>query len=195
MQIANISLILYNVRCISTHAEHMNKEFINRLDEAFEYGSMADVARRLGIPHATVRNYYKEGRLPAPEVLIKIANQTNVSLNWLLTGKGDMYGGMMPPVGIGRFLEEQIAEIVDRRLAEHGLLASRSKSDFDVAGVIDRLVDPQSVMKEWFRFEGREYPSDFGVVFFKGWEGFSLEERVDAIRDAKRVLDRSLTTG
>ncbi len=176
----------------------MDRDFIDRLDKAFGHISMADVARRLGTPHATVRNYYKEGRLPAPEVLIKIANQTNVSLNWLLTGKGDMYSGAIPPVAIGRFLEETIRDIVDRRLAEHGMIggvAEKAAAEFDVADAIARLGDPQSVMADWFRFEGREYPSDFGVVFFRGWEGFSPEERIDAIRDAKRVLDRSLAAG
>jgi transcriptional regulator with XRE-family HTH domain len=51
---------------------------------------MADIARRIGsYRHATIRNYF-QGRLPAPEVLIKIANETNVSLNWLLTGDGEI---------------------------------------------------------------------------------------------------------
>ena len=88
----------------------MNKEFVLRLDKAFEHKSMADVARELGLSHATVRNYYL-GRLPAPEVLIKIAIQTNVSLNWLLIGTGDMYGGQKPAIGLGRFLEEKIGPI------------------------------------------------------------------------------------
>ena len=65
----------------------MSEEFIQRLQRAFDYASMAEIARRIGVPHATVRNYF-QGRLPAPDVLIKIANETNVSLNWLLTGKG-----------------------------------------------------------------------------------------------------------
>ncbi|HEX3101046.1 MAG TPA: helix-turn-helix domain-containing protein, partial [Pyrinomonadaceae bacterium] len=64
-----------------------NKDFVVRLRKTFEGESMADVARRLKIPHATVRNYYL-GRLPAPEVLMKIANETGVSLNWLLIGAG-----------------------------------------------------------------------------------------------------------
>lgn len=109
-----------------------------------------------------------------------------------------MYSGAIPPVAIGRFLEETIRDIVDRRLAEHGMIggvAEKAAAEFDVADAIARLGDPQSVMADWFRFEGREYPSDFGVVFFRGWEGFSPEERIDAIRDAKRVLDRSLAAG
>lgn len=172
----------------------MNKDFVLRLEKTFEHESMADVARRLGIPHATVRNYY-QGRLPAPEVLIKIANVTNVSLNWLLTGAGEMYGNQKPAIGIGRFLEEKIVEIIDKRLAEHGHVAVQDmgRADaFNVDEAISRLGDPASVMNEWFTFEGRDYPADYGVVFFKGWENFTRNEKVAALTDAKNILDRSM---
>ena len=174
------------------------KEFVLRLQKTFDGESMADVARRLKIPHATVRNYFKGGRLPAPEVLIKIANETNVSLNWLLTGAGDMYGGQRPAIGLGKFLEERIAEIVDQRIATLGkevvqeLKAVDFRDAFDVEAAVLRLGDPQAVMSDWFRHEGRDYPQDYGIVFFRGWESFSHEDRVAAVYDAKRVLDRSL---
>lgn len=175
----------------------MNNDFIVRLLKTFDDASMAEVARRLRIPHATVRNYY-QGRLPAPEVLIKIANETGVSLNWLLTGTGDMYGGQRPPIGLGKFLEERIAEIVDQRIATLGrevvteLKSVDFSESFDVEAAVLSLDDPQLVMSEWFRHEGREYPQDYGVVFFHGWETFSPTEKVDAVRDAKKVLDRTL---
>jgi transcriptional regulator with XRE-family HTH domain len=174
----------------------MNREFIARLNTAFQHASMADVARQLGVPHATVRNYYL-GRLPSPDVLIKIAKETGVSLNWLLMGTGEIYISDAPRLGLGPMIERRIEEIVDRRLNERLGRAfghpNEGERVFDVASAIERLGDPQSVMGEWFRFEGREYPSDYGVVFFKGWEAFSSEERVAAVRDAKRVLDRSLS--
>ena len=46
-------------------------------------------------------------------------------------------------------------------------------------------------MQEWFRHAGREYPDDYGVVFFRGWEAFTTRQKAEAVRDAKRVLDRS----
>src|SRR4051812_24639436 len=94
----------------------MNRDFVERLRTAFENASMAEVARRLKIPHATVRNYYG-GRLPAPEVLIKIANETGVSLNWLLIGTGDKYAGQAAPIGLGRLIEEKIDQIIDEKLS------------------------------------------------------------------------------
>jgi transcriptional regulator with XRE-family HTH domain len=161
---------------------------------------MADVARRLKIPHASVRNYF-QGRLPAPEVLIKIANETGVSLNWLLTGAGEKYAGAAGPIELGRFLEEKIAQMIDQKLAamdeeRNKKVAQIGSNDarvhFDVEEAVRRLDDPQSVMNEWFRYENRTYPQDYGVVFFRGWETFSASDKVEAVIDAKRVLDRTL---
>lgn len=174
----------------------MKSDFIQRLHTAFDNGSMADVARRLKIPHATVRNYY-QGRLPAPEVLIKIATVTGVSLNWLLIGTGGMYAGQNPPLSLGKFLEDKINEMIDRRLAEFRQVEYLRPGDgdaaFDVEAAVLRLDDPQLVMGEWFRHEGRDYPLDYGLVFFQGWETFSLDDKVAAARDAKRVIERSLS--
>lgn len=177
----------------------MNQDFTSRLQKVFNYASMAEVARQLKIPHATVRNYFKEDRLPATEVLIKIADVTGVSLSWLLLGRGEMYAGQLPPIGIGRFLEEKIVEIVDKRFAEHGfeILEEKGRTvmvdDFDLAAALGRNDDPRMVMSDWLSFEGREFPSDFGVSFFRGWESFSNEEKIDALIDAKKVLDHSLS--
>jgi len=158
---------------------------------------MAVVAKRLGIPHATVRNYY-HGRLPAPEVLIKIAATTGVSLNWLLLGRGEMFAGETGPVGLGRFLELKITEMIDRRIQEsrgqqiQELHGADVFGDFDIDAAVAASDDPQVVMRQWFAHEGREYPSDYGVVFFRGWKSFSDEEKAAAVKDAKKVLDKIL---
>lgn len=174
-----------------------DKAFQERLGRIFDYGSMAEIARRMGLPHATVRNYFG-GRLPAPEVLIKIAEVTNVSLNWLLTGKGDIYAGEPKGLDVGRVIDARIAEIVERKLAERfepevlQLGTIDEPQPFDVETALDKYDDPHRVMAEWFKFDGRKYPKDFGIVFFQGWESFTADERIDAIRDAKKVLDRTL---
>ena len=174
-----------------------HEDFVLRLKRAFENQSMAVVARRLGIPHATVRNYY-QGRLPAAEVLIKIAAETGVSLNWLLLGTGEMYAGDTEPIGLGRFIEAKISEMIDRRLMSINENVEELGSidlveEFNIDAAVDRLGDPQTIMNEWFRFENRTAPADYGIVFFRGWESFSHQDKVDALRDAKRVLDRSLS--
>lgn len=175
-----------------------DRDFRSRLSRIFDNGSMADIARQLGLPHATIRNYFS-GRLPAPDVLIRIAEVTNVSLNWLLTGKGEVYAGRPKAVDLGRLIEDHIDEIIERKLA--GRLAPTAATPgkaaapavFDVEFALEKFGDPHRVMGEWFDFEGREYPKDFGVVFFQGWDSFTPDERIDAIRDAKKVLDRTLS--
>lgn len=168
----------------------MNNDFVERMDRAFGGAKMSEVARRLKIPHATVRNYYKTGRLPAPDVLIKIADETGVSLNWLLLGSGEMYAGRVPPIDLGTFVEAKISEMIDRKLAERD--TPKRVPEFDLAAAVRAFDDPHQVMSEWFRHERRAYPEDFGIAFFRGWESFSVEDKVAAMRDAKQMIDRVL---
>lgn len=169
----------------------MSDDFVQRLRITFDDASMAVVARRLGVPHATVRNYF-QGRLPAPEVLIKIASETGISINWLLMGVGEMYVGDLKSIELGRFIETKITEMIDRRFAGKPSRVRPEPKSFDVEAAVARFGDPTKIMNAWFRHEGRKVPRDYGVVFFRGWETFSTDQKADAIRDAKRVLDRSL---
>lgn len=174
----------------------MNKGFIERLKRAFDFGTMADIARRIDVPHATVRNYF-QGRLPAPDVLVKIGNETNVSLNWLLSGQGEMYVSGAT-ADIGRLIDQRIDALIERKLTTRvadevqNLGAIDAPPPFDVEAAIKEYGNPERVMIDWFRHEGREYPVDFGIVFFQGWETYTQAERVEAVRDAKKVLDRTL---
>jgi len=169
----------------------MNEDFVDRLQRTFGNGSMAVVARRLGIPHATVRNYY-QGRLPAPEVLIKIAAETGISLNWLLLGAGEMYAGDIRPVDLNSVLEAKIEEMIDRKMSSSTTQLGLIDGAFDVRSAVEQHDEPLRVMDDWFRYEGRQYPADFGVAFFRGWSAFTVDEKVAAVKDAKRVLDRAL---
>lgn len=162
----------------------------------FDFASMADIARIIDVPHATVRNYFA-GRLPAPEVLIKIANATNISLNWLLLGQGEMYAAKRRTLDLNRLLEQKIDEIIEQKLGSQSVPVLNlgiidSKPPFDVEGAVQKHSDPQKVMNDWFKHEGRKYPKDYGVIFFQGWESYSDDERIEALRDAKKVLDRTL---
>lgn len=175
----------------------MNNDFVERLRKLFGHASMAEIARRIDVPHATIRNYF-QGRLPAPEVLIKLARETGVSLNWLLTGEGKMFAEGERPLDLGAVMEERITQIVDERLSQRlspevqQLGEIDLMPEFDIDAAIHAALEPQAVMRAWFGHEGREYPEDFGVVFFRGWESFTHQEKVEAVRDAKKVLDRAV---
>lgn len=157
---------------------------------------MAEIGRIIDVPHATVRNYFA-GRLPAPEVLIKIANATNISLNWLLLGQGEMYAGKRKSLDLNILLEQKIDELLERKIGPQTMPVLNlgnidSGPPFDVETAVRKFSDPQKIMNEWFKHEGRKYPKDYAVIFFQGWETYSEEERIEALRDAKKVLDRTL---
>jgi len=175
---------------------NMSTTFSQRLSEAFGYANMAEIARRVGVPHATIRNYF-QGRMPAPDVLIKIANETNVSLNWLLSGTGEMYLAGREPLDLDKLLERKIEQVLERKLAPpsadvQNLGQIDAPPKFDVEEAITKFNDPQKIVAEWFRYEGRRAPKDFGVIFFQGWETYTDAEKAEAVKDAKKVLDRAL---
>jgi transcriptional regulator with XRE-family HTH domain len=94
--------------------------FPARLQEACESDEPARIARKIGIPYQTVKNYLA-GRLPKPDVLVKISDATNVSIHWLLTGEGEK---RLRGKGDGFDLMRRIQEIekklspADREFAE-----------------------------------------------------------------------------
>ncbi|WP_386691529.1 MULTISPECIES: helix-turn-helix domain-containing protein [unclassified Lonepinella] len=53
--------------------------------------SVKRFAELADIPLRSIHNYLSGEREPSAEVLIKIANITNVNLNWLLLDKGEMF--------------------------------------------------------------------------------------------------------
>jgi len=68
----------------------MPTEFITRLQEVCGTDNMAEISRLTDIPYNTIKNYVG-GRMPSAEVLVQIRKTTNVNLNWLLTGDGEMF--------------------------------------------------------------------------------------------------------
>lgn len=72
---------------MSTPSSTFVKEYVERLKETLGTSEPAVISRLLGITYQAAKNYL-EGRLPSADVLITIAEKTDYSLNWLLTGKG-----------------------------------------------------------------------------------------------------------
>ena len=75
-------------RANSKKVENIN--FVDRFTEACGSSQAADIARLLNISYQAAKNYL-EGRLPDSSVLIAIAEETNYSIHWLLTGQGDKF--------------------------------------------------------------------------------------------------------
>lgn len=86
---------------------------------------------------------------------------------------------------------ERIKEAIQKGI-EGAIMDLGTVDEFDIDGAIERLGDPYRVMEEWMQSEGLEYPRDYGVMFFDGWESLTPQQRADAIRDARKLLERTL---
>lgn len=54
---------------------------------------VTDFSKITGIPYSTCQSYLKGTREPGTEMLTAISLQLYVNLNWLLTGRGEMFIG------------------------------------------------------------------------------------------------------
>lgn len=133
--------------------------FAERLQEAFAAASMAEIARRLGLPHATVRNYFN-GRLPAADILGKIADETNVSLNWLLTGNGPRYvaADTLPRGESSVYFGEKEREIIDELAMEAGRSFDEQVRELVLESLIGRGLISNEVQGANLTFFGDHVP-------------------------------------
>lgn len=69
--------------------------------------------------------------------------------------------------------------------------APAAVAEFDLETEIRDGLPPDVIMSKWLIYEGKEPPQDYGLLMFGGWETMTPEERTDALRDAKKVLDRN----
>ncbi len=73
-----------------------NAEFIRRFIAACGTSRPAEVARLLGIPYQSAKNYLN-GRSPSAAALLLISECTSCSVDWLLTGRGKKFLDDVPP--------------------------------------------------------------------------------------------------
>jgi transcriptional regulator with XRE-family HTH domain len=124
-----------------------NRDFGQRLKEAFGGDNQAKIAEKLGISDASVSAYIKGESLPSLDNLKKISALTKRSLHWLLTGEGE---ADLDPY---RFLNEKVRALVER-------MAANDNVDFGKALellVVDALVRRGSYLFTLYpRLRGRE---------------------------------------
>ena len=135
--------------------KNTNSVFVQRFIELFGTDEPAEIRRKLQIDYSSAKNYLA-GRKPNAEVLEKIVEVTDVSLNWLLMGQGPKY----------------------------------LREEFDLDRSVEVHDDWLNVIRDWYVFEGREMPDTSGASFMGGWNSFSRQQKIDAIRDFKTFLDR-----
>jgi hypothetical protein len=66
-----------------------------RIIEAFEYLPLSEITFLLRTNSATVRSFIEGGKMPSVEVLLGINRITGVSIDWILTGKGEKHPSLV----------------------------------------------------------------------------------------------------
>ena len=111
------------------------KKYIERLTEALGTTEPAEISRRLGISYQAAKNYL-EGRLPSAEVLTLIAEQTDYSLNWLLTGGGSKKVAAEKDAGDASLTGE--LQLIVRRMVREELSRKKGAPAFSIGGKKER---------------------------------------------------------
>lgn len=71
----------------------MGSDFDEVIERMFKAGRMrnySEIARRIGVSPQAISNYKRRGEI-SPAVILKFAKTFGVSVDWLLTGEGNVY--------------------------------------------------------------------------------------------------------
>jgi len=78
------------------NSEKRQSGFLQRLQYLIGDEKPYPWAARIGITQATFNRMWKEGIAPKADILLLISEKTECSIDWLLTGKGEMRRGDKP---------------------------------------------------------------------------------------------------
>ncbi len=79
---------------------------------------------------------------------------------------------------------------LDWLLTGEGNKQLRVEKVFDLEYEIEKSDDWLDVMRRWYEFDGADMPDFEGAAFMQGWNGLTLGEKADALRDVRKLLDR-----
>lgn len=105
--------LIFGVLMISENLQNLRKKLLLKQDE---------FALKLDIAPRAYANYERGERKPPYEMLIKLTDDFNVNLNWLIAGKGEMF--IQPEKNFAAEYEdvkEDILKKVQEMLKEKGL--------------------------------------------------------------------------
>jgi len=146
-----------------------------------------EAARKLGISKQAVYDWQKNP--PGLDNLIKIAESTNTSLDWLLIGREEpTRSQVFDPILNRDALTEMIREVVRSEIAQN-VQDLGSIDEFDVATAIQKYDNPGTVLTEWYKHDGIAVPALTSMAF-SGWAKMSVEQKNKEIVAARGILDR-----
>lgn len=119
-----------------------NSLFISRLVELLGTNKPAEIGRKLEIDYQSAKNYLS-GRKPNAEVLERIVEKTDVSLNWLLLGHGPKY------------IKDEAFDL-ERSIERHDDWTDVLRDWYDFEGNIMPNTQGASFMGGWKSFDKRQ---------------------------------------
>ncbi len=92
----NCSIYVYKYTQINTKSQYRGTQMntSERLKQVMEVKgfNLKTFSEQADIPYRTLQNYILTNREPSAESLAKLHSQLGINLNWLMSGKGEMFG-------------------------------------------------------------------------------------------------------
>lgn len=102
----NCPIYVYKYTQINTKSQcrgtQMNTS--ERLKQVMEVKgfNLKTFSEQTDIPYRTLQNYILTNREPSAESLTKLHSQLGINLNWLMSGKGEMFGNEIGPFNLSQ---------------------------------------------------------------------------------------------
>lgn len=102
----NCPIYVYKHTRMSTKSQYKGTQMntSERLKQVMEVKgfNLKTFSEQTDIPYRTLQNYILTNREPSAESLTKLHSQLGINLNWLMSGKGEMFGNEIGPFNLSQ---------------------------------------------------------------------------------------------
>ena len=102
----NCPIYVYKNTRMSTKSQYRGTQMntSERLKQVMEVKgfNLKTFSEQTDIPYRTLQNYILTNREPSAESLTKLHSQLGINLNWLMSGKGEMFGNEIGPFNLSQ---------------------------------------------------------------------------------------------
>lgn len=102
----NCPIYVYKYTQINTKSQYGDTQMntSERLKQVMEVKgfNLKTFSEQTDIPYRTLQNYILTNREPSAESLTKLHSQLGINLNWLMSGKGEMFGNEIGPFNLNQ---------------------------------------------------------------------------------------------
>lgn len=102
----NCPIYVYKYTQMNTKSQYKGTQMntSERLKQVMEVKgfNLKTFSEQTDIPYRTLQNYILTNREPSAESLNKLHSQLGINLNWLMSGKGEMFGNEIGPFNLSQ---------------------------------------------------------------------------------------------